>query len=199
MKLISVLGTGRTLTTSTHWHSSSRRTLWWTRTKPNRILWPSERNRAEILTFLETFSDLEWVRVKAKQWARTISSIPRATQTLAQWKLSAWERKDGDSDERERGIARDKSLRLREQLNHVEIMSVYLKMIGREQKEWTVGGGEISQSRGAAGVSQTDSSVLTLWWLKTAAGAWCGPGNVVNNIRYYLWTWVMSLCDSQKQ
>ncbi len=30
------------------------------------------------------------------------ASTPRATQTLAQWKLSAWERRDGDSDERKR-------------------------------------------------------------------------------------------------
>lgn len=40
---------------------------------------------------------------------------------------------------------------------------VYLKMIGREQKECTVGGGETSWSRGADGVSQTDISVLTHW------------------------------------
>lgn len=72
-------------------------------------------------------------------------------------------------------------------------------MIGREQKECTVGGGETSWSRGADGVSQTDISVLTHWWLKTAAGAWCGPGYTVNNIRYYLWTLVVSLSDSQKQ
>lgn len=41
-------------------------------------------------------------------------------------------------------------------------MSVYLNMIGREQKDRSVGGGETSDSRGAAGVSQTDRSVLTL-------------------------------------
>lgn len=34
--------TGKTLTTSTHWHSSSQRIHWWTRIKPNRILWPSK-------------------------------------------------------------------------------------------------------------------------------------------------------------
>ena len=45
---------------------------------------------------------------------------------------------------REGGIARDKGLRLKEQLNHAEIMSVYLKMIGGEQKECIVGGVEIS-------------------------------------------------------
>lgn len=129
-------------------------------------------------------------------------SIPRATQILVQWKLSAWEPRDGDSEDREEAAgvcARDKSLRTREQLNHVEIMSVYLKMIGREQKNWTVGGGETSESRGAAGVSQTDRSVLTRWWLKTAVGAWRGPSDVVNNIWYYLWALVVILSDSLKQ
>lgn len=32
------LETGKTPTTSTHWHNSSQRILWWTQIKPNRIL-----------------------------------------------------------------------------------------------------------------------------------------------------------------
>ncbi len=67
----------------------------------------------------------------------------------------------------------------------------------RKSGSWAEG--KKSESRGAAGVSQTDCSVLTLQWLKTAAGAWCGPGNMINNIRYYLWALVVSPSDSQKQ
>lgn len=46
---------------------------------------------------------------------------------------------------------------------------------------------------------QNNSSVLTLWRLKTAIGAWCGLCNLVNNIRYYRWTWVGILPDSKEQ
>lgn len=83
--------------------------------------------------------------VKAKQQAWTITlQLPGQ---LRPWHNENYQRGSEGMETvmKERGgIAIDKSLCQREQLNHVEIMSVYLKMIGSKQKERTVGGGEIS-------------------------------------------------------
>lgn len=74
-----------------------------------------------------------WVCVwkPSNEYTDNSVSFPRATHSMVQWNLPAWEQTDGDSDGREgwRERARDKSLRLRKQLTHFEIMSVYLKWL----------------------------------------------------------------------
>lgn len=66
------------------------------------------------------------------------TSTPRAPQTLAQWKQSAWERRDGDNYESERGEQREIRVYVRRNSWIMCELSVYLKM-SRQSRPWVEG------------------------------------------------------------
>lgn len=66
------------------------------------------------------------------------TSTPRAPQTLAEWKQSAWEQRDGDNYERERGEQREIRVYVRRNSWIMLELSVYLKM-SRQSRPWVEG------------------------------------------------------------